>query len=264
MLGKTIVVTGISSGIGARIGELALAHGRRRHRPRRQPAAVRRWAPLSRSTFVLAPGGGRDSLKPSLPARFDALVNVAGVSGVSGAQEDARDQFLRPARAERGAGAANPRGRRRRQHRLHRRLRLARQPRTRQGDDRAGGLSRHRCADRRAQGGRRRGLSALEGTAAACGPSAPRTIPCSGRARSASTRSALGPVNDADPQGVPRGVRRSPRRRGHRARRPRRLGARHRAGGAVPLLGRRALDQRRQPARRWRVGSLDQRHRPGL
>ena len=57
------------------------------------------------------------------------------------------------------------------------------------------------------------------------------------------------PGRDADPDAVPRGARRRPRRQRHRARRPRRHRRRHRAGRAVPVLGRRALDQRRQHRR---------------
>jgi NAD(P)-dependent dehydrogenase (short-subunit alcohol dehydrogenase family) len=43
--------------------------------------------------------------------------------------------------------------------------------------------------------------------------------------------------------------------------RPRGLGARHRARDPLSVLGRRALDQRRQSAGRRRPRSLDQRHR---
>ena len=67
-----------------------------------------------------------------------------------------------------------------------------------------------------------------------------------------------GPVTTPILQGVSLDLRRSASRRRHRARRPRRLGARYRAACALPLLGWRALDQRRQPAGRRRPRSLDQ------
>ena len=83
LLGKTIVVTGISSGIGARVGELAL----RRSAP--TSSASTSTSPRGRST----PSSRRTSARPrawprssqTLPQRFDALCNVAGVSGMIGA-----------------------------------------------------------------------------------------------------------------------------------------------------------------------------------
>jgi NAD(P)-dependent dehydrogenase (short-subunit alcohol dehydrogenase family) len=82
LLGKTIVVTGIASGIGARIGELASALGA-------EVIGVDVKAPAwPLGAFVAAdlasPTAGAE-LARALPGRIDALCNVAGVSGVSGA-----------------------------------------------------------------------------------------------------------------------------------------------------------------------------------
>ena len=82
LLGKTIVITGISSGIGARVGELAIALGADIigvdiNEPTR---------PLD--AFIKADIGspqGVAEIVQTLPQRFDALCNVAGVSGMIGA-----------------------------------------------------------------------------------------------------------------------------------------------------------------------------------
>jgi NAD(P)-dependent dehydrogenase (short-subunit alcohol dehydrogenase family) len=82
LFGKTIVVTGISSGIGARVGELALALGADVVGiDVKEPAA-----PLG--AFIkadLASSQAIGELAGALPRRIDALCNVAGVYGVGGA-----------------------------------------------------------------------------------------------------------------------------------------------------------------------------------
>jgi NAD(P)-dependent dehydrogenase (short-subunit alcohol dehydrogenase family) len=82
LLGKTIVVTGIASGIGARIGELASALGA-------EVIGVDLRAPAAPCGAFLqadlaSPTAGAE-LARALPGRIDALCNVAGVSGVAGA-----------------------------------------------------------------------------------------------------------------------------------------------------------------------------------
>ena len=82
LLGKTIVVTGISSGIGARVGELAQALGADIIGVDVNPPA----RPLD--AFIKADVGsaqGVAEIVQTLPRRFDALCNVAGVSGMIGA-----------------------------------------------------------------------------------------------------------------------------------------------------------------------------------
>jgi NAD(P)-dependent dehydrogenase (short-subunit alcohol dehydrogenase family) len=82
LLGKTIVVTGISSGIGARVAGLALALGADVVGVDVNPPA----RPLD--AFIKADVGsaqGVAEIVQTLPPRFDALCNVAGVSGMVGA-----------------------------------------------------------------------------------------------------------------------------------------------------------------------------------
>lgn len=82
LLGKTIVVTGISSGIGARVGELATAFGAEVIGVDVKPPA----RPLE--AFVQADLGSPEGVAEILsfiPRRVDALCNVAGISGVAGA-----------------------------------------------------------------------------------------------------------------------------------------------------------------------------------
>ena len=82
LFGKTIVVTGISSGIGSRIGELATALGA-------DVIGVDVKTPTRPlDAFVQADIGspqGVAEILYALPQRFDALCNVAGISGVAGA-----------------------------------------------------------------------------------------------------------------------------------------------------------------------------------
>ena len=79
LFGKTIVVTGISSGIGARIGESAAAMGA-------DVIGVDVKEPTRpMDAFVRADIGspqGVAEIVDALPKRIDALCNVAGVSGV--------------------------------------------------------------------------------------------------------------------------------------------------------------------------------------
>jgi NAD(P)-dependent dehydrogenase (short-subunit alcohol dehydrogenase family) len=82
LLGKTIVITGIASGIGARIGELAIAMGADVIGLDINASVVPLGAFIQ--TDVGSPSAAGE-VAQKLPARFDALVNVAGVSGISGA-----------------------------------------------------------------------------------------------------------------------------------------------------------------------------------
>lgn len=80
--GKTLLITGVSSGIGARTAELAIAQGAEVIGVDRNPPK----APIS--AFVaadLSTPVGIAELVSRLPARIDALCNVAGVSGTGGA-----------------------------------------------------------------------------------------------------------------------------------------------------------------------------------
>jgi NAD(P)-dependent dehydrogenase (short-subunit alcohol dehydrogenase family) len=82
LLGKTLVITGVASGIGARTAELAIAQG----------ADVigidMRAPPVTHGAFLqgdLSSLAGIEAVVRQLPQRFDALLNVAGVSGTGGA-----------------------------------------------------------------------------------------------------------------------------------------------------------------------------------
>ena len=91
LIGKTIVITGISSGIGARVGELAVALGADIVGVDLNPPAI------ALATFVKADVGspqGIEDIVQSLPRRIDALCNVAGVSGTIGARKTLAINFF--------------------------------------------------------------------------------------------------------------------------------------------------------------------------
>ena len=91
LLGKTIVVTGISSGIGARVGELALALGA----DVIGLDVVAPSAPLGAFLEIdISSPSAIAELPDRLPSRIDALCNVAGVSGISGAQKTLAINFF--------------------------------------------------------------------------------------------------------------------------------------------------------------------------
>ena len=81
LFGKTLVITGVASGIGARTAQLALAQGA-------DVIGVDIKAPANPGfDFVqadISTQAGVDALVASLPRRFDALCNVAGLSGSTG------------------------------------------------------------------------------------------------------------------------------------------------------------------------------------
>jgi NAD(P)-dependent dehydrogenase (short-subunit alcohol dehydrogenase family) len=82
LFGKTIVVTGVASGIGARTAELCLSLGAE------VIGVDLRDPPMHLSGFILgdlASQSGVDVIAAQLPRSFDALCNVAGLSGAPGA-----------------------------------------------------------------------------------------------------------------------------------------------------------------------------------
>ncbi|MGD0723121.1 MAG: coniferyl-alcohol dehydrogenase [Roseiarcus sp.] len=83
LFGKTIVVTGVSSGIGARVGGLALALGADVVGLDIKPPA----APIGAFVPIdIGSPSAAAAVVAKLPRRIDALCNVAGVSGISGAE----------------------------------------------------------------------------------------------------------------------------------------------------------------------------------
>ena len=82
LFGKTIVITGVASGIGARTAELAGQLGA-------DVIGIDLRAPtLPLSGFIAADLGSKDAIDAiarQLPLRVDALANVAGLSGTLGA-----------------------------------------------------------------------------------------------------------------------------------------------------------------------------------
>ena len=175
LYGKTIVVTGVSSGIGARTAELAV----QRSAPRSSATSMSRLPakPPRSSSFI-----GADGFRPTATAASTQIVARGFAAALrralqrrrnlrhSGRGEDAARQFLRPARALGSRRAASARRRRRRQRRLDRRLWLARQSRTRQGARRRRRLPRQSRARRQSCDQRRRRLSRLKGGSAALDP----------------------------------------------------------------------------------------------
>ena len=83
LTGKTIVITGVASGIGARTAELAIAQGA-------DVIGIDMKEPtVAASNFIkgdLSNPAGIEAVVRQLPSRFDALLNVAGVSGKIGAE----------------------------------------------------------------------------------------------------------------------------------------------------------------------------------
>src|SRR5579864_3775035 len=85
LYGKTIVITGVSSGIGARTAELALQLGADVIGVDVRLPAASLSSAISFIGADLSSAGGVDEIARRLPPRFDALCNVAGVSGTMGA-----------------------------------------------------------------------------------------------------------------------------------------------------------------------------------
>jgi NAD(P)-dependent dehydrogenase (short-subunit alcohol dehydrogenase family) len=89
--GKTIVITGTSSGIGAEVAKLARFQGAK-------VIGVDRNDPsLTLDGFVKADLGttaGIDAAVAQLPAQFDALCNVAGVPGTAAGDVVANVNYL--------------------------------------------------------------------------------------------------------------------------------------------------------------------------
>jgi len=82
LFGKTIVVTGVASGIGARTAEVCAQLGA-------EIVGIDVKEPVAKlAGFVqgdLGTQAGIDAIVPRLPGRIDALCNVAGLSGAPGA-----------------------------------------------------------------------------------------------------------------------------------------------------------------------------------
>ncbi len=89
--GKTLVVTGASSGIGSEVARLARFHGARVIGMDRNDPMV------SLAGFVrvdMADPASIDAAVDALPSRIDALVNCAGVSGMADPDLVARINYL--------------------------------------------------------------------------------------------------------------------------------------------------------------------------
>ena len=89
--GKTVVVTGVSSGIGAEVARLARFQGAR------VVGVDRNDASISMDGFVkadLSTVAGIDAAVAQLPAQIDALCNIAGVPGTADRDLVARVNYL--------------------------------------------------------------------------------------------------------------------------------------------------------------------------
>ena len=166
LFGKTIVVTGVASGIGARTAELCLSLGAE------VIGVDLRDPPMHLSGFILgdlASQSGVDVIAAQLPRQFDALCNVAGLSGAPGAAptvgvnfyglralSEAAAPHLRPGGAVVNVASIAGYGWRANLERAKALVAID-------------GLSRCRAGAGRPQCRRRRGLSAEQGIAAACG-----------------------------------------------------------------------------------------------
>ena len=219
LLGKTIVVTGISSGIGARVGELALALGA-------DVIGVDVNAPAAPlGAFVKADISPRRRRSPISPRAAEphrrAVQRRRRFRRVGRASRRWRSTSTACARSAR-LGAAAARRRRGRQRRLDRRLRLARQSRTRQGPRRRARLSRHRRAAQPLSTCPTAKAIRCRKSFCCCGRCGPPISRCSSERGVRVNAVSPGAGDDADPQGVPPDFRRSARRRRHRAGRPRR------------------------------------------
>lgn len=83
LLGKTLAITGVASGIGARTAELAIAQGADVIGIDMKEPAV------PAANFIkgdLSNPAGIEAVVKQLPPRFDAVLNVAGISGKVGAE----------------------------------------------------------------------------------------------------------------------------------------------------------------------------------
>lgn len=91
LYGKTLVITGVASGIGAETARLARHHGARVIGVDRQPVS------MTLDAFHQADLGDPasiDALVAQLPERIDALANIAGVPGTAPVDTVARVNYL--------------------------------------------------------------------------------------------------------------------------------------------------------------------------
>ncbi len=247
LLGKTIVVTGISSGIGARVGELAVALGADVIGLDRNPPAS------AVGEFVridISSASEIDGVAKMLPSRIDALCNVAGVSGIAGAAKTlainfyglrALSEALAPHLREGGAivNVASIAGYGWRAN-LERAKSLVAHPGI---PDIAPILAEHKVADSEGYPLSKELLLLWTMQAAHQPLFRDRGI----RVNAVSPGPVTTPILSEFRQvfGDPR-VDDDIARVGRAG-----ICARHRSAGAFPLFGRRSLDQRRQPAGRW-------------